>query len=252
MLKELNNILKSYNKFDLYEHSVILGYRGSLAHGTYIPEHIDDKDIMGVLKLPISYYFGLDQFGKKNTKEIMEGEYDIVFYEIRKFCNLLLKANPNVLSLLWLKPELYIKVSYQGKKLIKYRQKFLSKIVYKSFSGYAYGQLKKINHGAYLGYMGEKRKKLVNEFGFDCKMGSHLIRLLRMGIEILNTGELIVWRENDKNELLNIKNGKWTLNKVKTLANDLFNDMENARELTELPDEPDYKFINNLLIEILS
>ena len=54
------------------------------------------------------------------------------------------------------------------------------------------------------GYMGEKRKRLVEKFGYDTKNASHLIRLLRMGMEFLVDGELHVEREDAK-ELLRIK-----------------------------------------------
>ena len=69
-LTGLNEAINSYNKIDLFERSIILAWRGSVAHGTYIPKHIDDKDIMGIVVLPIQYYFGLKSFGNRNTKTI--------------------------------------------------------------------------------------------------------------------------------------------------------------------------------------
>jgi len=49
----------------------------------------------------IEHYLG---FGRQDVYEKWEGEWDCVFYELRKFIGLLLNCNPNVLSLLWLKP----------------------------------------------------------------------------------------------------------------------------------------------------
>lgn len=37
------------DKFNIEEHTILLGYRGSISHGTYIPserEGIDDKDAL--------------------------------------------------------------------------------------------------------------------------------------------------------------------------------------------------------------
>ena len=45
--------------------------------------------------------------------------------------------------------------------------------------------------------------------GHPANWALHLVRLLRMGIEILTTGDLQVWR-HDADELLAIRNGAWT------------------------------------------
>ena len=88
----------------LPEGLISLCWRGSVAHGMYVPksdpDSIDDKDVMGVYIAPIEHYLG---FGRKDVYEKWEGESDCVFYELRKFIGLLLQCNPNVLSLLWLK-----------------------------------------------------------------------------------------------------------------------------------------------------
>jgi len=89
----------------LPEGLISLCWRGSVAHGMYVPksdpDSIDDKDVMGVYIAPIEHYLG---FGRRDVFEKWEGEWDCVFYELRKFIELLLNCNPNVLSLLWLKP----------------------------------------------------------------------------------------------------------------------------------------------------
>src|SRR6185436_11689131 len=64
------------------------------------PDSIDDKDVMGVYIAPVEHYLG---FGGKDVFEKWEGEWDCVFYELRKMFGLLLNCNPNVLSILWLK-----------------------------------------------------------------------------------------------------------------------------------------------------
>lgn len=250
-LRHLNEAISSYNDFDLYANSIILAWRGSISHGTYIPKHIDDKDLMGVVIPPIEYYFGLKNFGNKNSKTIYYNEWDIVFYELRKFVKLLLNSNPNVLSLLWLKKEYYINTNEYGDRLIENRDKFISKKIYKTFAGYAYSQLKRMEHYKFEGYMGKKRKELVNKFGYDSKNAGHLIRLLRMGIEALETGQINVYREKDRDQLIQIKRGEWKLEKIKKYSDILFKKLETAMDNTKLREYPDYDFAERFLIETL-
>ena len=92
------------------EDSIFLGYRGSIAHGMYVPNtdpnSIDDKDIMGVFIAPVSHYLGTQRV--KETREKWYKEWDCVYYEVLKLAGLLEKGNPNVLSLLWLDERYYI------------------------------------------------------------------------------------------------------------------------------------------------
>lgn len=240
----------------LEEDSIIVGYVGSISHGTQVPstdpDCIDDKDVMAVVIPPLNHYFGLTEFGSRGTKEIKKGEWDIVTYEFRKFVNLLIKGNPNVLGLLWLPDNMYLKVSDSGDFLIENRKMFATKQVYHSFTGYAYGQLKRMTHFVFEGYMGTKRKELVERYGYDCKNAAHLIRLLRMGIEFLNEGELYVSRSNkDAQQLMEIKKGGWTLEQVKEEADRLFKRAEEAYDRSTLPAKPDKEAVEGLCMKIL-
>lgn len=105
-------------------------------------------------------------------------------------------------------------------------------------------------HKHFSGYMGAKRKALVEKWGFDTKNASHLIRLLKMGIEFLSTGELQVHRE-DNSYLVDIKQGKYTLEQIKTEAERLFKVSETAFVNSTLPSKIDKKKVENLLVEIL-
>ena len=232
---------------------ILLGYRGSISHGTYKsnknPNSIDDKDAMGICIPSIEYYYGLKTFGSRGTVEIKEDVWDIVLYEYRKAIRLLEKGNPNIMALLWLAPQYYINVTGAGQMLIDNRDLFVGKHVYHSFVGYAYGQLHRMTHMACKGYMGEKRKRLVEKYGFDTKNAAHLVRILRMGIEFLNDGELYVLRK-DAQQLLEIKAGEWTLEKVKAEAERLFIVAELAYTHSKLPVKPDHERVNKLCVDI--
>ena len=238
-------------KIILPVNTILLGYVGSVSHGTQIPstdpDSIDDIDLMGVSIGPANIYVGLGTF---EQKEVEYREYDSVVYEIRKFFRLLLKQNPNVLGLLWLQHQNYIYKSPAGQSIIDNRNLFVSKEAYHSFSGYAHGQLHRMEHSACQGYMGKKRKQLVEKFGFDTKNAAHLIRILRMGIEFLTDGEIRVFRE-DAAELKEIKSGKWPLEKIKKEADALFILAREAYVRSPLPPKPKYSEAEELLMDIV-
>jgi predicted nucleotidyltransferase len=238
--------------------SILFGYRGSQAHGTWRPPtdptSIDDVDLMGVTIGPIEQYLG---FPKQETWERMEDDastklmWDIVVYDVRHFVRLLCKCNPNVLGMLYLEPNYYTKLTPAGKLLIENRDVFSSKEAYRSFTGYAYSQLHKMTHGAHKGYMGDKRKKLVDQFGYDTKNASHLIRIQKMGIEFMMTGKLNVMRE-DNTYLVDIKQGKYPLEYIQKEAARLFELSETALVNSKLPDKVDLVAAEKLLVRILS
>jgi predicted nucleotidyltransferase len=88
-------------------------------------------------------------------------------------------------------------------------------------------------------------------YGYDTKHAAHLVRLMRMGKEILNTGKVNVWRGDiDAEELKGIRNGAWTFEQLDEffVAADV--------ELTEIydkkqyiiPHSPDTKAIDKVLM----
>jgi len=242
-----------YQKYPELNWSILLGYRGSFVHGTYVPKEdpdsIDDIDVQGICIPPITYYYGLDQFGSRGTKEIKQDEWDIVLFEFTKAVRLLEKGNPNILSLLWLKPEYYINITPEGQLLLDNKNLFVGKHVYHRFVGYAHGQLHRMTHSACKGYMGKKRKELVERFGFDCKNAAHLIRLLLMGIEFLKEGKMNVTRP-DAEQIKEIKKGEWSLDKVTETVKSLFGIVQETYIRSPLPPNPNRNKIHQLCIKI--
>jgi uncharacterized protein len=234
--------------------AVLVGYRGSVAHGTYVPNtdpaSIDDVDLMALCVPDESHYFGLEEFGSRGTEEIVVDPWDIVAYEVRKAVSLLLKGNPNVLSMLWLPEDLYTQRTPAGDLLIDNRDAFVGSHVYDAYVGYAMSQLRQMERVDHDGYMGPKRRSLVERFGYDCKNASHLIRLLRQCIEFLDTGELQV-RRADAAELVAIKLGEWPLDRVKDEANRLFRLAEETHEHSALPPSPDTEKAGALCVEVV-
>jgi uncharacterized protein len=239
------------------EGTILLGYRGSIAHGTYVAKYgkdvRDDKDLIGVYIGSPKQYLGFPSKGwDTHIKEVIGSDgvvWDMAAYEVRKMIRLLAGANPNVLSLLWLPEHLIISKAAEGDMLIKNRDLFATRLAYKTFCGYACGQLHRMTHPSGK-HMGKKRRALVEEFGMDTKNASCLIHILRQGIEFLCTGEMNVVR-HDATELLEIKKGEWSLEKVEREAERLFEQAKDALIHSPLPVLPDMKAIENLCVDII-
>lgn len=91
---------------------------------------------------------------------------------------------------------------------------------------------------------------MVRKYQYDVKNAAHLIRLLRMGIEFFETGQLRVYRTADADEIKQIKRGGWTLDQVKAEADRLFGCISEARARLPLPPQPDEAAAGWLLTEI--
>ena len=96
----------------------------------------------------------------------------------------------------------------------------------------------------------ETRSELEEQFGYDTKHAMHLVRLLRMGLEALVAGHLLVKRP-DAEELLSIRNGAWTYNMVVQYAERVDKEVREVwYNKTKLPKKPDVKFAAGLLMEV--
>jgi len=236
--------------WDLRPRLVALGYVGSISHGTH-GDVIDDVDLMGIVAPPARHVLGMGSWEHWDYGPDPNG-IDCILYSVRKMYKLMLQQNPNVLGFLWLRPEHYLVRSIWFDKMLQQRSMFLSAKAYNSFAGYARSQLKRLQKGAYKGYMGKKRKALVEEFGYDPKNAAHLLRLLRMATEFLDTGHLNVDRTGiDATELRAIKGGSRSLDSIQAEAENLFQVAKSAYERTDLPAEPDYRTAEKLLMRTL-
>jgi uncharacterized protein len=96
----------------------------------------------------------------------------------------------------------------------------------------------------------EKRCELETNFGYDTKHGMHLIRLMRMCKEILETGDVHVKRD-DRDELLAIRFGHIKYDDLIEEAEKLEKQCEIAFEKSSLPKKPDYEFLNSKIVSIV-
>ena len=115
----------------------------------------------------------------------------------------------------------------------------------------------KKNYDSWLKWKAERnpaRRELEVRSGYDTKHASHLVRLMRMGLEILTTGKVVVKRP-DAEEILLVKNGGWSYERVMEYAKEMQTKLDATYKQTEadrkagksvvLPREVDYVDINN-------
>lgn len=121
---------------DLHEQGLIVleAVSGSRAYGLETPQ--SDTDLRGVFILPEDLYYG---FG--SVEQVCSEKNDHVYYELRKYCQLLAKNNPATLELLFAPAETWLRKD-PLLDLIQ-PEKVVSKLCRDSFAGYAMGQVKK-------------------------------------------------------------------------------------------------------------
>lgn len=141
--------------------SILLVLGGSHAYGTNTKD--SDEDERGIAIAPLNCYCGLSRFEQAEDK-VNDG----VIYNINKFFDLALKANPNIWDLLW-SDEVRLITTF-GKKLRENRDLFLSTKARWTFSGYAFSQLKRIKtHRGYLLGNHPKAQPNPEDYGIDSK-----------------------------------------------------------------------------------
>ena len=94
------------------------------------------------------------------------------------------------------------------------------------------------------------RAELERKYGYDTKHAMHLIRLMRMGLEVLEIGDLRV-RRDDAHELSAIRDGAMSFDELLAAATALQESMERAAAMTKLPNDVDHKGVDALLGDVL-
>lgn len=98
-----------------------------------------------------------------------------------------------------------------------------------------------------------KRNSHAIEHGKLGKHMMHLIRLYLMCFDILEDGKIITYRKKDHDFLMDIRNGKYLdddkqpTKEFYEIVDEMENKLEYLKEHSPLPDNPDYKRINEFL-----
>jgi len=226
----------------IWEHTVYNVVHGSRAYGTHTPS--SDYDEKGIVVIPFpEYYFGFSKFEQKDSG--WKDGSDRVIYDVRKFFKLALSCNPNIIEVLYV-PEDNIKdISFPGSRIRRFRDRFLSKKAHATFSGYAIAQMRRIERRvANMARPGGKKDPKI------WKHAAHIIRLCRMGEEILRDGEVNVARKDAK-YLLKIRRGEVPLKEIMREGRERLEIIDSLKDKSPLPDEPDRNGAEALMVDII-
>src|SRR5262249_16272035 len=116
------------------------------------------------------------------------------------------------------------------------RRAFLSRHIYKTYSGYVLSQFRRMANA------------IKNKGTFKDKHAMHLVRLLYSGIGALRNGEIQVDVSERRDELLSIRNGGLSFEEVKRKAVELNKHFQQTFEETSLPEQPDFAQVDAFLI----
>lgn len=223
--------------------TLIKGLVGSHAYG-YATES-SDKDYMSVYIAPVTHYFGLDRF---ETKASVTESEDNTDYEFLKFVKLCVNFNPNVIPLLYTDLEVTYDDYYCYKYLLENRALFVTNRAYNTLVGYAISQKEKAAKNI-TGKLGEKRKTLIEKYGYDVKAAAHTIRLMKTAIHLFKYNEVRL--DISAEECAEFRSGKFSVEDFNNRFYVLKDKVQSVFLESKLPNEPDLDKINNMCVKIL-
>ncbi|MCF3183964.1 nucleotidyltransferase domain-containing protein [Streptomyces polychromogenes] len=209
------------------DHTIYSCVTGSRAFG--LATETSDTDRRGVFLAPTPLFW---RFEKPPTH--VEGPREEEFsWELERFCELALRANPNVLECLH--SPLVDRLTPVGEELVSLRDAFLSRRAHATFSRYAVSQHRKLLADVRL--HGAPR----------WKHAMHLLRLLLSCRDLLRTGRLDIDATPYRDRLLAVKRGELSWEEVDAWMTRLTEESESALTSTPLPAGPDLPRIADFL-----
>ncbi|WP_327734768.1 nucleotidyltransferase domain-containing protein [Streptomyces nojiriensis] len=210
------------------DHTVYRCVMGSRAFG--LATEASDTDLRGVYLAPTPLFW---RFEKPPTH--VEGPRDEEFsWELERFCELALRANPNILECLH--SPLVEEVTPVGEELLSLRGAFLSRRAHTSFGRYAASQRGKL--------LADVRVHGAPRW----KHAMHLLRLLLSCRDLLRTGRLAIDAGPHRDRLLAVRRGELTWEEVDAWMARLQEETESALASTVLPAEPDHARVQDFLV----
>ncbi|MFI5804260.1 DNA polymerase beta superfamily protein [Streptomyces sp. NPDC051561] len=210
------------------DHTLYSCVMGSRAFGLATED--SDTDIRGVYLAPTPLFW---HFDKPPTH--LDGPAPEQFsWELERFCELALRANPNILEVLH--SPLPLAVTDTGRELLSLRAAFLTRQARATFVGYADSQRRKIEAD-------------VRRYGAPrWKHAMHLLRLVMSCRDLLRTGELTLDVGDARACLLDVKRGEVPWPEIESRLHRLVNEATEAEFSSPLPALPDRARVEDFLI----
>lgn len=212
------------------DHTIYACVMGSRAFG--LATEGSDTDRRGVFLAPTPLFWRFE----KPPAHVKGPAAEQFSWELERFCELALRANPNILECLH--SPLVEHVDETGRELLALRGAFLSRRAHDTFTRYALGQRKKLEadvraHGA------PRWKHAV-----------HLLRLLMSSRDLLRTGTLTIGVGDHRESLLAVRRGEVPWPEVESRMNRLAGEADEAARRSPLPEEPDRRRVQDFLVRV--
>lgn len=221
---------------------------GSRAYGLDTPE--SDMDYRGVfINTEPSKILGLDRMDHVQKQETD----DVVYYEFRKFFELLRNGNTGALELLFTEKACLLETSVEFSEVQENKLKFVdTDKMFKCLLGYMQGE-RRLANGERTGQLGSKRKAQLEKYGFSPKNATQLLRLAWCGTILFQKGYFPVNVKSEDPEFYkNLFSVKTEPEKYsKEILNETFNSAETALKKSYESKKFTYKFDEKLANEIL-
>lgn len=224
---------------------------GSELHGAKVGT-TDDTDLYGVYVEQPEEALGLDSrehfVWSTAGDERRNGpdDVDLTLYSLRKWAGMVAKGNATALHFLFAEPTEVSPETWH--RLQANRTLFLSRASATQFIGFADTQFKRLTGEKGSGKKGQ-RPEYICAFGYDTKAAMHGLRLLYECLELMNHGRITLPRP-EKELLIKVRSGDWTLERVLAHAKELFQEVEDARSKSPLLEKVDRSAISRLIAEV--
>lgn len=207
-----------------------------------------DRDEMGVCIEDIEHVAGFSEF-KPYVEEAFNGApLDLTIYGLRQFLSLCLKGNPNVLSMLFIKPEHCTVRTAYGAMVQDLAPAFWSRRAASAFYYYLRAQRLRLNGEA--GQKGVSRPELVEAYGFDTKYAMHMLRLGYQGLEFMETRQMTLpLHPVQRVFLMDVRLGKIPLDECNALCKHMESELENHKDNSDAPEEGNREVVEQFLVE---
>lgn len=214
---------------------------------------------MGVCIEPRRYVVGFGKFEQWVYRSAAErerhagarsraGDLDLTIYSLRKWARLALQGNPTLLLLLYLPDDAIVSRTRAGEQLQKLAPAFASRHAGRRFLGYLEAQRQRL-----VGERGQRdvnRVELVEQFGYDTKYATHMLRLGHQGVEFLESGRLTLpMREPVRSHLMDVRRGRGNLGDVLEECISLELRLASLMDSSPLPLEPDAKNVEEFVMD---
>jgi len=224
---------------------------GSELHGAKVGQ-TDDTDLYGVyletpeeaLGLDANEHFVWSTAG--NERRNGPDDVDVTLYSLRKWAAMAAKGNATTLHFLFAEP-LEVPPG-PWRKIQAHKALFLSRNSAKQFVGFADSQFKRLTGEKGSGQKGQ-RPEYIGKYGYDTKAAMHGLRLLYECHELMTRGEITLPRP-EKDLLIEVRGGAWTLEKVLRQSQKMFHEVDHAVQTSPLPERVDRRAISQLVAAV--